>query len=331
LEQIHNLKRSPGLSRVKDLQLSEKSSCLDVMTMLLDSGGFVGRLMAEGVEILAEMHRKQDCTNFLSIPAAPIATGLRGVIREMLKRKIFDVVIAASGVVDHDIARCWANYYKGDFQLDDAELEAQGIHRLGNVLVPKESYGPLIEAKVADFLLDIYERGMKKVTTSQLCKQLGYFLNSDESVLTWCSRNDIPVILPGPMDGAFGAQTWFFSQTKKDFSIDLLGDEELLSKIVFESKKSGALMIGGGITKHHTLWWNQFRGGLDYAVYITTATEYDGSLSGAEVREAVSWGKVKKSAGQVTIHADATSVLPFMAVALFQKIATAATKRGKHR
>ena len=36
-------------------------------------------------------------------------------------------------------------------------------------------------------------------------------------------------------------------------------------------------MIGGGISKHHTLWWNQYREGLDYAFYITTAQEFDGS------------------------------------------------------
>ena len=30
-------------------------------------------------------------------------------------------------------------------------------------------------------------------------------------------------------------------------------------------------MIGGGISKHHTIWWNQFRDGLDYAVQVTTA------------------------------------------------------------
>ena len=31
--------------------------------------------------------------------------------------------------------------------------------------------------------------------------------------------------------------------------------------------------------------------GLDYAVYVTTAQEFDGSLSGAIAREAISWGK----------------------------------------
>jgi deoxyhypusine synthase len=71
-------------------------------------------------------------------------------------------------------------------------------------------------------------------------------------------------------------------------------------------------MLGGGISKHHVIWWNQFKGGLDYAVYITTASQYDGSLSGARLTEAVSWGKVKEKAKYTTIDGDITIILPIM-------------------
>jgi len=57
---------------------------------------------------------------------------------------------------------------------------------------------------------------------------------------------------------------------------------------------------------------NLFRGGLDWACYITTAQEFDGSLSGAKVQEAVSWGKVKENARQASLYAEVTSVLPFI-------------------
>ena len=102
----------------------------------------------------------------------------------------------------------------------------------------------------------------------------------------------------------------------KDLELNLFLDEQKSSDIVYDAKKTGALMIGGGISKHHTIWWNQFRDGLDYCVYITTAAEYDGSLSGAKMREAISWGKLKENASHVTIEADATLVLPFMLAAL---------------
>jgi deoxyhypusine synthase len=98
--------------------------------------------------------------------------------------------------------------------------------------------------------------------------------------------------------------------------LNILKDQTKFSDIIFEAKKTGALMLGGGISKHHTLWWNQFRDGLDYAVYITTANEWDGSLSGAEVKEAISWNKVRADARQVTIHGEITTLLPFLYLSL---------------
>jgi deoxyhypusine synthase len=95
-------------------------------------------------------------------------------------------------------------------------------------------------------------------------------------------------------------------------TLNILKDQTKISDIIFEAKKTGTLMLGGGISKHHTLWWNQFRDGLDYAVYITTANEWDGSLSGAEVKEAISWNKLKMEAKQVTIHGEITTLLPFI-------------------
>jgi len=63
----------------------------------------------------------------------------------------------------------------------------------------------------------------------------------------------------------------------------------------------GALILGGGISKHHTIWWAQFSGGLEYAVYISSANELDGSLSGAKTKEAITWKKIRKNAKHVNI------------------------------
>ncbi|MEM5806043.1 MAG: deoxyhypusine synthase family protein, partial [Candidatus Aenigmatarchaeota archaeon] len=98
-----------------------------------------------------------------------------------------------------------------------------------------------------------------------------------------------------------------------------LKDEKLLSDLVWNTKKSGAVIIGGGISKHHVIWWNQFKKGLDYAVYITTAVEYDGSLSGARPREAISWNKIKENALTITIECDATICLPIIVASLCER------------
>ena len=88
----------------------------------------------------------------------------------------------------------------------------------------------------------------------------------------------------------------------------------------FLKKKTGALMLGGGISKHHVIWWNQFKGGLEYAIFVTTATQYDGSLSGARLKEAVSWGKIGEQAKYVTVDGDATIILPVILAALYERV-----------
>jgi deoxyhypusine synthase len=125
--------------------------------------------------------------------------------------------------------------------------------------------------------------------------------------------------VPGITDGAVGYQAWLFSQDH-NFKINLLKDSGELNDIVFTAKKTGALIVGGGISKHHTLWWNQFRDGLNYVVYVSTADEWDGSLSGARPREAVSWGKVNEKAARAMIEGDASLILPIMVSSLLKRV-----------
>jgi deoxyhypusine synthase len=176
-----------------------------------------------------------------------------------------------------------------------------------------------IEEKMQAFLEEEYKAGNKERSTADVTKMIGRQM-SENSFLYWAYKNEIPVIVPGIMDGAVGSQIWLFTQKHHDFKLNLIADADLLSGLIFKAKKSGALMIGGGVPKHHTLWWNQYRDGLDYAVYITTAQEFDGSSSGALVDEAISWGKVTQNAKQTTVHAEATTILPFLYSALLSRL-----------
>jgi len=303
---------------IQDISITEGLPIEKIFEKMSKSGGFESRNLADGLSVLTEMISDDKCINFLSFIGAIISTGLRGIIKDMIKNKWFNVVITTCGALDHDIARHFSNYNEGSFTLDDAKLADQNIHRLGNVLVPMQSYGPLIEEKMQLFLEEEYNKGTREMSTEDICKMIGSHLGED-SFLYWASKNDIKVIVPGIVDGAVGSQIWMFTQKHADFKLNITKDADTLSGIIFKAKKSGALMLGGGISKHHTLWWNQYREGLDYAVYITTAQEFDGSLSGALVREAISWGKVAQNAKQTTIHAEITTVLPFLYSALLSK------------
>jgi deoxyhypusine synthase len=304
---------------VEDYDFSEDMSVNELVSQMEKAWGFTAGKLAAGVNILQSMVKTRGCVKFLSFTGNLVATGARGALRELVKRKLADVVVTTCGTLDHDVARSWKKYYRGSFVMNDARLHEENINRLGNVLVPNESYGIIIEQKMQSLLQDLWKEGIREVSSSQLCREIGKRICNESSILFWAAKNNIPVYVPGITDGAVGYQTWLFSQDH-DFKLNLLKDCGELNEIVFGAKKSGALIIGGGISKHHTIWWNQFKDGLDYVVYISTADEWDGSLSGARPREAVSWGKISAKAKRVMIEGDASVILPIMVGALINRV-----------
>jgi deoxyhypusine synthase len=86
-----------------------------------------------------------------------------------------------------------------------------------------------------------------------------------------------------------------------------------------KERKTGVIILGGGVVKHHIMNANLMRNGSDFSVYINTAQEFDGSDSGASPDEAVSWGKLKPDAHPVKVYADATLVFPLVVAATFAK------------
>ena len=311
----------PVMKPISDIELDEVTGFESMMNAMFEAGGFGAKNLARGYNILLDSLQDPECFNFLSFPACICATGTRGVIREMVKRRLCDGIITTCGMLDHDLARTWKHYYHGEFIADEVKLHRQGINRLGNIYVPNDSYGIVLERKMQPIIKNLYKK-QKEFSTREIIYEFGKALegekNAQNSIIYWAYKNNIPIFVPGITDGAFGSQLWMFTQEHHDFKINLFKDEQDLSDIVFKAKRTGALMLGGGISKHHVIWWNQYKDGLDYAVYITTAMEQDGSLSGARMREAVSWGKVKEKGQYVTVDGDVTILLPLLAKALLE-------------
>jgi deoxyhypusine synthase len=306
-----------NLEEVVDVEISPELSVKELIEIYGRVHGFVAGHLYEAIKILDEMLYNTDL-RFLSFTGNLVSTGLRGLIAQLISEEVFNVVITTCGTVDHDIAKSLGGkYLKSSFDVDDSKLRELGYHRIGNIIVHQNHYGKLIEEFVKGLISDLVR--IKNVWgVRELLREVGLRLNDRKSILHNASRHNIPVYVPGIVDGAFGTALFIQSQFY-DFRLDLFKDMKELSDLVFSSKKSGALIIGGGISKHHTLWWNQFKDGLDYAVYITTANEWDGSLSGARTKEAISWGKISTSGKHVVVYSDATVVLPIIAVYLISK------------
>lgn len=300
--------------RVEDVRVDDGPSLAELVQRIGAGGGFTAKAVAQGVEILRDMLHDRDMTLFLSFPADVVATGLRGVLATLVRQGSVDAIITTCGTLDHDLARSFRHYYHGEWNLDDADLHRRHLYRLGNLVIPQANYGTIIERKMRRILLELYGKGERKLSTERLSRAIGEAipLGETNSILRAAAERQVPVFVPGITDGAVGSQLWLFWQDHRDLSIDLMHDEQALSDLVYGAKRTGAIILGGGISKHHTIWWNQFRDGLDAAIYVTTAVEWDGSLSGARTREAVSWGKLKPNARHVTIDGDMTVLLPLM-------------------
>ena len=164
---------------VSDINISKKTTISGIFDEMAESGGFESVNMAEGLDILESMMSDEKCVKFVSFVGALVSTGLRGIIKDMMRRKLFDVAITTCGALDHDIARSASKYLKGSFTMDDAKLLDEDIHRLGSVLVPKDVYGPAIENMMQPWLEEAYKQGTKRMNTAELCKMIGSHLGED--------------------------------------------------------------------------------------------------------------------------------------------------------
>ena len=304
---------------VEDIKVKKGMTVNDLLITMKDAGGFTARKLAEATDIAETMISEKGCLRVLSFPACIMATGTRGVIVDMVRNGMVDLIITTCGTLDHDISRTYASYYKGDFMMDDADLRAHEVSRLGNILVPDSCYGIVLEDNLLPMFDEIFAES-KDMTTHKIIDEVGKRMVHEDSLLHQCHLKNVPIVVPGITDGSFGSQLWTYYQMHRGLRIDLFGDEQMLAEMTMEAEKMGAIIIGGGISKHHVIWWSQFREGLDYCVYLTTAQEFDGSLSGAPIREAVSWGKVKSDASKMTVEGDATITLPLIYAGLADRL-----------
>ncbi len=72
--------------------------------------------------------------------------------------------------------------------------------------------------------------------------------------------------------------------------------KRMINDIAMGAIKSGMLILGGSVIKHHICNANLMRNGANWSVFINTGNEFDGSDSGARPDEAVSWGKIRLDA-----------------------------------
>ena len=295
----------------------ERVESLEDLLLELRRVGFSATALSKGYEIIQRMKEEKALT-ILTFTSNMVSSGLRELFAELVKRKFVDLIITGAGSIEEDIMKTHKPFLLGSFYLSDSELHEKGINRIGDVLVPNERY-IWFEKFFTKFLEKTYKK-TKSISPSDLIFELGKEIKDEKSIVYWATKNNIPIFCPAITDGAIGLDLFVFKQDHRDFSIDVTADMKKLANIVLTAEKTGAIILGGGFAKHHALGINLPRGGLDYAVYVSTAIEEDGSLSGARPREAVSWGKINQKARYVSIFGDATLIFPLLILPFLKKV-----------
>ena len=310
--------RSAPLLPIKGFSLSPNATAEELLAAY-SSIGFQASHLGKAAEVVRRMQYGK-ATIFLAFTSNMISCGLREIIAQLCERKLVHAIITSTGSIEEDVMKCSTPFLLGSFTANDLEVKANGMNRIGNIFVKDEQYADF-EKFHLKFMEEMHAKHDGKMCMSEYVSELGARLNDKSSFLYWCSKNKIPVFLPGPLDGAMGDHFYFFnkSHSRAPFVIDAAEEVRRFYDIMLLADKTGGIILGGGIAKHHLIGAAILRNGLDYAVYLSTGTEGDGSLSGARPREAVSWNKLKREEDSAFVEGDATLTFPLLALAMVSR------------
>lgn len=304
-------------------QATNFGKAIDEINKMLDAKkiSLPEEVVREGTALNPVGREKTNCTIFLGITSNIISSGLREIVRFLVQHNLIDCLVTTAGGIEEDIMKCLAPSYLGDFRLKDKELRTKGLNRIGNLIVPNENY-----CKFEDWCLPVLDK-MKleqdqegvNWTPSKMIARLGKEIDNPESVLYWAYKNNIPVFSPALTDGAVGDCMYFHSFRNPGLKLDIIEDLRRMNSQAVFAAHTGMIIVGGGLIKHHICNANLMRNGADYAVYLNTAQEFDGSDAGATPSEAVSWGKIRLTAQPVKVYGEATLLFPLLVAETFAK------------
>lgn len=283
-----------------------------------ETTGFQATHLAEAIDIVKRM-RDDGATIYCTYTSNIVSSGLRETLAYLAREDLVDVMITTSGSITEDVIKTEKPFKMGEWDVDEAAMRERGINRLGNIFVPSDRY-VWLEEYLNDFFPDFFAE--EKVRTPvEFSRELGKTIDDQDSILANAADNDIPIFCPALTDAEVGNFLYYYKQGyDSEVGIEILQDYDDLIEEGLLADKTGLIVIGGGLPKHHAIMTNLFRGGADYAVYISTGVEGDGSLSGAPPDEAVSWGKIKEEVtNHVEVKAEATLVTPLLVAEAFKK------------
>lgn len=288
------------------------------------STGYNARQLGEAAKLYAKMI-DDDATICLTISGAMTPVGFGGLFKTLIEKGFVDWIISTGANVYHEDHFAWNLPVKqGHFDVDDMKLYQKDIVRIRDVYIKGEetlkAEDKIIQKIFANNLLD------RPFTTAEFCNALGkyskkYSKSPEKSFVVTAFDYDVPVYVSTLKDSSLALDLVPLRLTNKIYNLDFVKEIIEQAAIVYESKKSGIIEIGGGVPKNTAQQTGPLldqilglgHGGQNYIIQLTDARPDTGGLSGATLQEGKSWGKVKDAHEDVImVYADATIAFPIL-------------------
>ena len=304
----------PTVSHIKikrGMRLSELASQMEAVKVL-GPGRF-----GKAVKLLTEMFQSREYCKLISLAGPIVPGGLRNVLVKLVDEGYLNGVVTTGANVTHDMLEGLGHrHIAGSETADDETLRRRGLSRIYDLLVRQKAIEDL-ERTARKMLDNLPEERRRNISSHELLWEFGRQMKDRNSLLATAHKRSVPIFCPGIFDSMLGLDLWTYSQLNP-LLINPFKDFSKLVNLTYESKRVGAIILGGGMPKHHLLIANSYRGGVDAAIQITLDRAEGGGASGAPLEEAISWGKIKRRNKVATLVGDATVIFPLVTLAALE-------------
>ncbi len=303
--------------KVNQINVARDMKISDLINQFDASGVLGAGRVSRACNILADMIRDENMEVFMSLGGPLIPGGMRNIVTQMIREGHVNLIVSSGANITHDLLEAFGGAHYRHEGKDDETLNEEGIGRIADINVGSDDF-TVFESEITKIFEEIATE-KSHISIQELLYEVGMRIDDDSSFVAVAARNNVPVFAPGLIDSMMGLQLWIFNQDH-DFVVDAVKDMAYLSDIVFEAEKVGAILLGGGLTKHYTLASNVIKGGLDAAIQITMDRPEAGSLGGAPLEEAKSWAKARCESSLASVVGDVTVIFPLIYAAVLDKI-----------
>jgi deoxyhypusine synthase len=301
--------------------------CISDLISFYSSTGFNARRLAEAAEMFKKMI-DSDATVCLTISGAMSPIGLGGCISTLIEKGYVDWIITTGANAYHDLHFAYGlPVRQGHFDVDDDILYSKQIVRIYDVYIKEietlQKQDDIIQNEIAKINA---EDSTLSLSSSDISFYLGKAASNnshfpEKSFMVSAYNNNVPVYIPAITDSSIGMNMLPLLFESKLPNYNLVSDIAESAAILWKSKLSGGIELGGGVPKNFfqqtgpTLYQilKIQEGGHDYVIQLTDARPDTGGLSGATIQEGKSWGKIKSShTGNVIVYGDSSVYFPIL-------------------